>query len=40
MTSVPAGVMRRLIKARMEKASRSILEAGDIEQQVAAYRRI
>ncbi|MGI6333355.1 MAG: cob(I)yrinic acid a,c-diamide adenosyltransferase [Saccharofermentanales bacterium] len=40
MTSIAAGATHRLIKARMEKANRSILEAGDIEQQIAAYRRV
>lgn len=38
MPSLPAGVMHRLIKTRMEKINNSIIQAGDLGQQVAAYR--
>lgn len=39
MPSLPAGVMHRLIKNRMEKINRSIAGAGDLAAQIDAYRR-
>jgi len=39
MPSLPAVMLHGLLKAKMEKINRTILAAGSLEEQVAAYRR-